>query len=185
MVMVMRAAELILSVLGSSARPIEGRTAIQKIVYFASIETGIDIGYKPHFYGPYCSSVARLLENLVSMDYIAEKQRLTAHDRTMYSYFLTDDGEKLVNEIRKREPRKYEAIKKVVGRCQKIVKNNIHVLSWAAKVYFLLSQKGAEISYKEAKEMSKRFGWQLSTKEIESGAKLLVSLGLVKKSKRN
>lgn len=178
----MQAAELVLSVLGSSAKPIDGRTAIQKIVYFASIKTGVDVGYTPHFYGPYSPIVAQTAENLESTGYITEESRLTTHDRVMYSYSLSDDGAKVVDLIRKREPSNYVKAKKVVDTCRKIVKNNINVLSWAAKVYFLLSQKGSEISCDEVVEKGKEFGWQLSSKEIDSGAKLLVGLGLARKS---
>jgi len=178
----MQAAELVLSVLGSSAKPLDGRTTIQKIVYFASIKTGADVGYTPHFYGPYSPIVAQTVENLESTGYITEKSRLTTHDRIMYSYSLSDDGAKMVDLIQKRERNNYMKAKKVVDTCQKIVKNNINVLSWAAKVYFLLSQKESEISYDEVVEKGKQFGWQLSSKEIDSGAKLLVVLGLARKS---
>jgi DNA-binding PadR family transcriptional regulator len=124
-----------------------------------------------------------LLENLVSMGYIEERARTTAYDRTMYTYALTDDGLKLSSEVRKREPEKYAAISQVVERCEKIVNNNISVLSWAAKVYFLLSKKGEEISPEEAVRASRRFGWRLKDKEVNSGARLLLGLGLVRKSK--
>lgn len=179
----MQATEFLLSVLGSSSAPVDGRTAIQKIAYFSSIKTGVDLGYKPHFYGPYSPVVSGLLENLVAMGFIEERARLTTRDRTMYSYSLTDDGVRLFDDIRKREISKFAVIRRVVNRCERIAGNSINVLSWAAKVYFLLSQKGREISYKEAEEAGRRFGWVLSRKEIGSGRRLLVGLGLVRRSK--
>ncbi len=91
----------------------------------------------------------------------------------MYSYSMTGDGKKLVEEIRKREPTNYAKTKYVVDFCWKIARNNIYVLSWAAKVYFLLKQRGEKISDTEAIEMGKQFGWKLSTSQIESGVKLL------------
>ena len=178
----MQATEFLLSVLGSSSAPVDGRTAIQKIAYFSSIKTEVDLGYKPHFYGPYSPVVSGLLENLVAMGFIEERARLTSHDRTMYSYSLTDDGVRLVDDIRRRETSKLSTIHRVVDRCERIAGNSISVLSWAAKVYFLLSQRGQEISYREAEEAGKRFGWNLSRKEIESGGRLLVGLGLVRRS---
>lgn len=160
----------------------DGRTAIQKIAYFSSIKTGVDLGYRPHFYGPYSPVVSGLLENLVAMGFIEERAKLTSHDRTMYSYSLTDDGIRLLDDIRSREVSKFSAVHRVVDRCERIAGNSINVLSWAAKIYFLLSQKGPEISFKEAEEAGKRFGWDLSRKEIESGGRLLVGLGLVRRS---
>ena len=179
----MQATELLLSVLGSSSAPVDGRTAIQKIAYFSSLKTGVDLGYKPHFYGPYSPVVSGMLENLVAMGFIEERARLTSHDRTMYSYSLTDDGIKLLEDIRSREVSKVAGIRRVVSRCGRIAGNNINVLSWTAKVYFLLSQRGPEISYKEAEEAGKRFGWKLSRKEIDSGVRLLAGLALARRSK--
>ncbi len=178
----MQATEFLLSVLGSSSAPVDGRTAIQKIAYFSSIKTGVDLGYKPHFYGPYSPVVSGMLENLVAMGFIEERARLTSHDRTMYSYSLTDDGVKLLDDIRGREISNFSAIHRVVDRCERIAGNNINVLSWAAKVYFLLSQKGRVISFREAEEAGRRFGWVLSRREIGSGGRLLVGLGLVRRS---
>jgi hypothetical protein len=181
----MQGSELVISVLGCSSKPIDGRTAIQKIVYFASIKTRVDLSHKPHFYGPYAPTVAGLLESLVSMGYIAEESRLTAHDRTMYSYSIAGDGRRLVEETRKRESANYAKIKFVVDLCWKIARNNIYVLSWAAKVYFLLKQRGEKISDTQAIEMGKQFGWKLSTSQIESGVKLLQALGLATRTKSN
>ena len=178
----MEATELILSVLGNSPEPIDGRTAIQKISYFSSLRVGVDMGYRPHFYGPYSPVLASLLENLVGLGFVEEKPRLTLRGRTMYSYSLTDDGYKLLDEIRKREPSEFAAVRRVVDRSKKIAGNSINVLSWAAKANFLLSQKGQEISYEEVKEAGKRFGWKLSDEEIGSGVKLLAGLGLARKS---
>jgi len=172
-----------LAVLGSSAGPVEGRTAIQKLGYFASLKTGLSLGYRPHYYGPYSSILHGLLGEFVSAGYVEEQARQTRFYRTMYSYSLTDDGIQLFNEVRKREPIKSAEIGEVVQRCERIVKNNVNSLSWAAKVYFLLSQKGMEISTEEAVQSSRRFGWKLSNTEVESGTKLLVGLGLARRPK--
>lgn len=176
----MQATETILSVLGSSAKPVEGRTAIQKLVYFCSLNK-VDLGYRPHFYGPYSPMIARLLEDLLSMDFIEEESRVTLNDRIMYTYSLTPDGLELARNIQTHEPDEYARIAKIVYTCEGIANNDFNVLSWAAKVYFIIQQKGAEISSRQqAVEMSKQFGWQLSPDEIDSGLELLVGLGLVK-----
>ena len=179
----MRQIFLILSVLGNSRIPIEGRTAIQKIVYFTSVKTGIDLGYMRHFYGPYSPIVANLLANLVSMGYVAERTKLTAQNRTIYSYSLTSDGEKLLNSILKDHERYYAAIRDVVHKCRRIAGNNINTLSCAAKVYFLISRRRAKASYRDVMRMAQKSGWQLCSEEIDSGARLLGALGLVRKSK--
>lgn len=161
---------------------IDGRTTIQKLTYFSSVKTGSDIGFGPHYYGPYSPLVASSLENLVAFDFIVEKGRHTIRDRTMYSYFLTKDGEKLAKKIEKRYPDEYRVIKNVVNRCYRIVHNNIQVLSWAAKVHYILHQTEKPMTYDEAIATGRLFGWKLSDKELESGMKLLLALGLVKRT---
>ena len=88
----------------------------------------------------------------------------------------------MFNEVARKEPKQAAEIREVVQRSERIVKNNVNALSWAAKVYFLLSQKGTEISTEEAVQSSRRFGWKLSNAEVESGTKLLVGLGLARRS---
>ncbi len=175
-------AELLLLLLDSSAEAIAGRTAVQKIAYFDTIKLHLDLRYRPHFYGPYSPIVDETLMDLVSSDYVEEKSRTTVRNRTLYSYDLTDDGLELVMQIRKRNPSAYAVVKAVANKCNR-VGNSINVLSWAAKVYFLLSQKGFKtMSYDEAMEIGRRFNWKLSQEEIDSGFRLLSNLGLASKS---
>ena len=63
-----------------------------------------------------------------------------------------------------------------------VVGNNISILSWAAKVYYLLERKGKEVTYVEIKKIARNFGWELSESEIDSGVKLLSALGIAKKA---
>lgn len=175
--------ELLIAILHAEpAGEIDGRTTIQKLAYFSSIKLGIDMGYGPHYYGPYSPLVASHLENLAAFDFIVEKGRRTIRDRTMYSYSLTKDGEELAKKIEKRYPNEYRIIRNVVNRCYRIVHNNIFVLSWAAKVHYILHQTKKPMTYKEAISTGRLFGWKLSDKEIESGVKLLVALRLIKKT---
>lgn len=173
--------ELLIAIL--SAEPvgeIDGRTAIQKLAYFSSVKIGIDMGYGPHYYGPYSPMIASHLEDLTTFDFIVEKGRRTVRDRTMYSYFLSKDGEELARAVKKRYPREYRTIKNVVNRCFHIVHNNLSVLSWAAKVHYILNQSKKPMTNEEAISTGRQFGWKLSDKEIESGVKLLLALGLIK-----
>ena len=177
-----KASHLILLVLGTSSSPIEGRTAIQKIVYFSSIKTQSELGYRAHFYGPYSPLVASALEDLVLSELVTESPRITIRDRPLYSYFLTEDGKKFVTELKSKDPDIEKKVSYVVKMCEDVTHNNINVLSWAAKIYFMLSSKGGPISYEDIIARGKKLGWQLDNKEIESGLKLLHGLSLARKS---
>jgi len=160
---------------------IDGRTTIQKLTYFISTELNIDAGYKADLYGPYSSLVATQLQTLVGLDFVFEKRRRTVRDRIMYSYHLTEDGQELAKKVKKESPETYLIIKNVVEKCKKIVHYNFHVLSWAAKVHFILRQTDKAITYKEVMDATQLFGWKLGQKEIESGVKLLTALRLIKR----
>ncbi len=168
-------------ILDSSAEPIAGRTAIQKIAYFESVKLQSDLKYRPHFYGPYSPVIDETLMDLVASDYVEERARTTIRDRTLYSYALTNDGQQLVEQIKKRRSKTFRDIKSIVEECSKFG-NSINVLSWAAKVHFLLTEKGSTLSHDEAIEMGRRFNWDLSEPEIDLGVRLLSDLGLASKS---
>jgi len=177
--------EIIVAMLHVLPHGIDGRTVIQKLGYFASVKMNKDIGYKADFYGPFSSILAGHLENLVSLDFVVEKGRQTVRDRVMYSYSLTDDGQKLAWKVKEQYPKEFLIIKDVVKKCQKIARNNFYVLSWAAKVHYVLSQTKKEMTREEAIEASKLFGWNLGKKEVESAVKLLLALGLIEEKTKS
>jgi uncharacterized protein YwgA len=178
----MELSELLVAILSVEPDGIDGRTAIQKLGYFTSVKLKLDAGYGPDLYGPYSSIVAAHLESLAGIDFIVERGRRTMRDRTMYSYYLTDDGKQLAKKVEEQYPHEYSLIKNIVEKCGKIVHYNYSVLSWAAKVHFILRRAKKAITYKEAIKASRLFSWKLTEEEIESGAKLLSVLGFIKKS---
>jgi len=160
---------------------IDGRTVIQKLGYFASVKLEENAGYRADFYGPFSSLVAAHLQTLVGLDFVFERMRRTVHDRIMYGYCLTEDGQELAKNVKKEHPREYSIIRSIVKKCGGIVHYNFYVLSWAAKVHFILEQTGKAMTYEEAMDTSRLFGWKLSERQIESGVRLLSALGLIKK----
>lgn len=176
----MRLSEFLIAILAAEQRPTDGRTTIQKLAYFASVKTNAEMGFSAHYYGPYSAMVASQLEDLVGSDFVVETGRRTTRDRVMYSYCLTPDGEILARNIHKKYPNEYQVIKQVVNKCR-VVHNNILVLSWAAKVHYILSQTKRPMTYNEAIALGRWFGWKLPQTEVKSAINLLLSLGLIKK----
>ena len=174
--------ELIIAILSVEPDGIDGRTVIQKLGYFVSVTMKMDAGYGADFYGPFSPLVAAHLQNLVGLDFVVEKGRRTVRDRIMYSYYLTDDGQQLAKKIKEEYRTGYSTIVNVVKKCGKIVHYNLNVLSWAAKVHFILGKTGRAMTYNEAISAGKLFGWKLGEKEIESAVKLLLALGLIQKT---
>lgn len=172
--------EFILALIGSKPNGIDGRTTVQKLGYFASIMLGKDFGYGPDFYGPFSSDVAANLQNLVETDFVTEKGAVTANYRKMYSYVLNSEAKSLANSIKKKHPKEFRKIQNVVKKCDEIVSCDYNVLSWAAKVHFVLQKSEKPMTYEEAIVASRSFGWKLNTSEVEAGVKLLQKLKLIK-----
>jgi len=160
---------------------VEGRTTLQKWLYFTSVKAKLDFGFAPHFYGPYSETVSSAISNLIASDFIFEMGRMTRYERIIYTYTLTEDGKNIARDLKGTNKELYSKIKEVVDTCTEVVGNNINTLSSAAKVYYLLQKQGKQITYEEIKRMGKNLGWQLSETEIDSAAKLLSALKLARK----
>jgi uncharacterized protein YwgA len=171
--------ELLLAILSICPEGIDGRTAIQKLGYLASVKMKMDAGYEADLYGPFSPVVASNLETLAELDFIIERARRTTRNRTMYNYYLTGDGEEFAKKAQKKYPKEYAIISNIVKKCNRIVHCNFRALSWAAKVHFILKKNERPMSYTEAINASKPFGWELQPDEVEAGVRLLTALGLI------
>lgn len=166
----------------SKENNIRGRTAVQKITYFVSVLLGIDLGFFPHYYGPYSRQVASTLEGLVDLDFIEDCMTYTNLNRVMHSLKLNDDGKKLSEPIIQNNKEEAKKIKFVVKKCD-TYGQNYDILSWAAKIHWILKEKGTPINEYEIISLAKSYDWKLTQEEIDSAKKLLFNLGLAETSK--
>ena len=174
--------ELTLALLSANPSGINGRTALQKLCYFASVMLHMDSGYGPDFYGPFSPIVATNIQSLVETDFILERKLRTFRYRTMYCYSLAEDGIAIAERIREGHQNEYRTIRTLVRKYQQITRCNYQVLSWAAKVHYVLTQNKKAMTYTEAIKASELFGWKLTNSEIESAVGLLQALKLIEKT---
>ena len=99
--------DLILLVIGSEhEKKLHGRATLQKKLYFLSALKKTDLGFGPHYYGPYSSSVAHNLDILVNCRFLREITESYSRDRSVlgefrrHTYFWSDDSETVMNEIK-------------------------------------------------------------------------------------
>ena len=92
--------DLILLVIGNEEdKSLQGRTILQKKLYFLSVLKGIELGFGPHYYGPYSSWVAENLDILVSARFLKEVTETFPTDQNIFgeirrhTYSLTPDGD--------------------------------------------------------------------------------------------
>lgn len=176
----MEISELVLGLLSTNSSGINGRTALQKLCYFASVMLHMDLGYGPDYYGPFSPTVATNIQSLVETDFVLERKLRTQHYRTMYCYSLAEDGAAIAERIKKDYQKEYKTIRTLVRKYKEITHCNYQVLSWAAKVHYILTQNKKSMTYAEAIKAGELFGWKLTHSEVESAVGLLQAFRLIK-----
>lgn len=183
----MDVSDAIIAVVKVAGNNILGRTAIQKIVYFLSIFEIVDVKYRPHYYGPYSADVASSTQMLASIDFLNEKvetSKTTGYtvpeNWKRYHYSLSSEGEQFVKDLKKSNIADFNEISRIVEICRDTVNFNQEILSWAAKVNYILSKKKEPMTYEAIISTAGSFGWDLSSEQVEMALELLQNLGLCK-----
>lgn len=176
----MNLTEAILLLLSSERGPVEGRTLLQKRMYFYGVFSRQDFGFRPHYYGPYSSMVSAELDALVAAGLIA--------DETLQTGAVDTFGEVVRHDYTLRSPEALEDwssgrdAQAAADHFRRIadhpVANNLTSLSAAAKVHFVLSSAGS-LTVKGIAEKASHLGWPLDSSQIREVTRYLKKLGLV------
>ena len=97
----------------------------------------------------------------------------------MHSFIINDDGTKIANSIKENSREQVRKIEETVKICESFGQN-YDILSWAAKIHWILDEKNRPISEQEIISLAKSHDWNLDQEEIDSAKKLLLALKLVK-----
>ena len=139
--------DLILLVIGNEkGQSLQGRTLLQKKLYFLSVLGRTDFGFGPHYYGPYSSWVAENLDILVSARFLKEVTETFSTDRNIFgeirrhTYSLTSDSEDVMSEIEQED--EYTDWKQRLDTLNShSLASDFNTLSIAAKVYYIVSRQ--------------------------------------------
>jgi len=170
--------DILLMILDAAPNGIPGKTSMQKIGYFCSVLLDYKLGYFAHYYGPYSKLVATNLQSLADFDLIRKQNILTGNLRKFTKYEINEDGKQLIDEIKSRYSRQYDVIKDIV----KYSENegmNYNILSYAAKVHYILDKEHRKITEEEIVHLANYYDWKLSESDIARARNLLESLDLV------
>jgi uncharacterized protein YwgA len=178
--------EAVLVVLDAAGGTVEGRTAMQKLSYFAGLAIGEDLGHHAHYYGPYSREVERSLNHAALAEDVTETvERFPdwygrGPDISKYTYELSDQGRDLVRELRQRNPRAASEIDTIVKRLLDLVPDqNQHTLSLAAKTDLILSQQRQPIAVGELPDLARKLGWRMESDEVNRAIEVLSQIGRV------
>ena len=175
---------LLLVVKEAGEKGLQGRTLLQKKVYFLSELVGIDLGFSAHYYGPYSGLVAGHLASLVNHGFLDERtevfetspSRNRFGERNRYTYFLTDEAEELWDDI-ENDPECAEWKEKLDRINAHEIAQDFNKLSIAAKVHYIVKWRG-KTTVAEVKQVAGEYGWNVG-ENIESVLSFLTKLGLV------
>jgi uncharacterized protein YwgA len=166
---------------------IEGRTKLQKTIYFVGIFTDSlpDLGYRPHFYGPYSDLVTAAVARLKSLGFLTESTLgsgavgVAGFEIARHDFQLTKQGEQIADEKAKLNPDAWSRLKEAVERVKNAGSIDYMRMSVAAKTYYMLRAKGKSATPEELCESARSLGWETKPQEIEQSISFLQKLGLV------
>ena len=166
---------------------IQGKTKLQKLVYFLGSLTDCldELGYRPHFYGPYSSAVADAVERLRALGFIEQEVsgggmydgrgfEVLRHD-----FQMNEPGRAIAERKAQQNPQWWERITAATQVLRKGGDLNYVQLSIAAKTHLMLGEKNGSASVKELADLASKFGWVVSEEEARAAAQFLRDVGLV------
>jgi uncharacterized protein len=170
---------------------IRGKTKLQKSIYFLGILTGSlnDLGYRPHYYGPYSAAVADAVNSLKAVGFVSQSScgfgavndegfEIARHD-----FVLTAEGRAMAEKKAAENPKAWHQIQEAVAHFKKAGDLDYMKMSVAAKTIFMLREKKAAATPVELSESAKALGWNPTPDEISESTSFLEALGLVSQAK--
>lgn len=163
---------------------IDGRTKLQKIVYFLSVFMNEDMGYHPHFYGPYSPMVAEVNAELKELGYLRETASVYGYNHkgfemTRYDYELTDDGKTLLERKKKQYGTEWDQITSIADKMKSSGTMDYMELAMSAKVFMICDRKDGPTSKQEIKTIAASLGWSIDDNGLEKAISFLEEVALV------
>jgi hypothetical protein len=183
--------ELVLVILGQSGGGrFRGRTLLQKRAYFLSVLMKRELGFRPHYYGPYSPGVNAAREELCALGLVEEHvvefgaTGSQGFEMKRYEYEITGDGHKVLEWLANRKKEDHEGALRFLAKMRKAGEPDYLALSVAAKAYFIVQAKGQPVTTDQIRQEAGRLGWEISKTELNKGIQYLKKLGLVTTSQK-
>lgn len=167
---------------------IKGKTKFQKSIYFLGLLTKTidDLGYRPHFYGPYSSEVAGAADRLRALGFATQTAAgggsvdQAGFEVARFDLRLTDEGARMAQAKAEKYPEEWDKIGKAAEILKKANEQDYVKLSIAAKTYFMLGQRRGTARIKDLVALAENFGWSVTPDQLRDAAQFLASIGMVK-----
>lgn len=164
---------------------IPGRTLLQKVAYFVGVRLEVDLGYGPHYYGPYSREITDALEANQDVGALIENRKESRHafaghdaPKVYYEYTLTERGQRF--QQLKSEwggiayTQAVDIAKKIKGLDATYMQ-----LAFASKVHYILSHATVSLTQEDVRQKAQELGWSMGESDINKGVDLLRTLGFI------
>ncbi len=185
----MKTRDFVVLAYGAFGGAISGKTNLQKKVYFLGVGLGREskLGYRAHYYGPYSAAVAEANSELKSLGYLSECSTSWGSDQrwfeiARYDYSLTEEGNRLCNRKRNRQPELYEEIQRLAAAIKAAGDLNYWELLIAAKTFFILKNHGATATFEEIQKVARDLGWEVTEQELDKASDFLEKMDLIERT---
>lgn len=179
----MQTRDFVLFAHGAFGGGISGRTTLQKKVYFLGVMLGENHGFNPHYYGPYSARVAEANSELKALNYLREEINVygcnhQGFEMAKYDYFLTEDGQKLLERKKKQYPKKWKKIFNFTNAIEGAGDLSYMEMAIAAKAYYILTREGGTATKETIKSVAKNLGWSIKETELDRAIDFLDKIHL-------
>lgn len=182
--------KIILLIVDDAGGRLRGKTLLQKRAYFLAKIMGLDLGYRPHYYGPYSSEIEEGLARSKSLGFIEERtlgfglSDAIGFEVRRYDFELTDDGKNIISNLEEMYPKQCQKIRECLKQLADAGDNGDHVsLSVAAKAYYILTEKNSRMASDDIREAGSKLGWKIERDSLEKAISFLEKLDLLKLTK--
>lgn len=182
----MKIRHLILLLLRAEGDKFEGKTLLQKEMYFISIKLKRNLGFRAHYYGPYSPDVEQGMDELIGAGFVDVEWNTygidsdSGFEMKKYTYVLTESGKKLADALEINDRVSMTTVRGFVEKLEKLGSPNYQSLSLAAKAYFILQREGGSMNKNKMKNNMLAFGWNVRDSDIESAIGILNGLKFIK-----
>ncbi|MBX3328939.1 MAG: hypothetical protein KF722_00945 [Nitrospira sp.] len=182
----MNSKDIVLLVMDEYGGSMSGKTLLQKVCYFAEVALNMGVPFKAHHYGPYSPTIEESVGELKELGFIEEhtvgfgvSNPSGFGELRRYDYRLTDDGRKVVEDLKSKKRVEAKSISGLVERIKKSGNPDYFELSIAAKSYFILRKQNKPMTNSEIEKEAQKLGWPLQEGSVQKAIHLLQGLKLV------
>ena len=161
---------LFLIMLDHAGGTIAGKTLAQKRAYFVGVLLGTDIGFSPHYYGPFSAELDASVGSCKALGFARQD---------VSTYSLTEDGRKVVANLEAKESSEVGKVRAALDRIHQAGDDDYFRLSIAAKALCIIREKEGGARPNDVVDAARQFGWELSSEQVHDACAFLRKLGLL------